>query len=512
MDNNPLTPRASNFSIASLITSDCCDDENSLYHSMTSSIETTNNHHIDCTPNLSIEKITNDYYNNHINQDLHHYRTATLTEENNGQYQQQGTIKENRSTNHKQVTNLQKSLTTIRNMEDYIQSATEKIKSTSSNMLDINKSDNEHGGGQNGNNEMKKPLHPKLSNIKMAIESKSLWDEFDKLGTEMIVTRSGRRMFPTLQVKIYGMDPTATYLLMVDFIPLDDKRYRYAFYSSSWVVAGKADPHCPGRFHVHPDSPQTGASWMKNVVSFDKLKLTNNLLDENGHIILNSMHRYQPRVHCVYSPSSKADELLVLQTQAFRTFTFPETKFIGVTAYQNHRITQLKIASNPFAKGFRDCDPEDCVAEVLNHLNSNQRLLRSHPKSNNNNSTITTHTNLSTSNPPTTNITSQTSSNIFNTAATITSRFISDPQDPTVNFISPSTYSLVNPDLASYAADAFVYSQLSDLNYRSVSEPTSSSNNHHTTRMSPYARQTFYPMYTQRDIHSPSSRTTADYA
>jgi T-box protein 1 len=76
-------------------------------------------------------------------------------------------------------------------------------------------------------------------------------------------------------------------------------------------------------------------------------------------IILNSMHRYQPRVHCVYSPSSKTDELLVQQTQAFRTFTFPETKFIGVTAYQNHRITQLKIASNPFAKGFRDCDPED---------------------------------------------------------------------------------------------------------------------------------------------------------
>ena len=37
-------------------------------------------------------------------------------------------------------------------------------------------------------------------------------------------------MFPTLQVKIYGMDPTATYLLMVDFVPLDDKRYRYAFY------------------------------------------------------------------------------------------------------------------------------------------------------------------------------------------------------------------------------------------------------------------------------------------
>ena len=61
-------------------------------------------------------------------------------------------------------------------------------------------------------------------------------------------------------------------------------------YSSSWVVAGKADPHCPGRFHVHPDSPQTGSAWMKNVVSFDKLKLTNNLLDENGHVRMIKSH------------------------------------------------------------------------------------------------------------------------------------------------------------------------------------------------------------------------------
>jgi hypothetical protein len=45
--------------------------------------------------------------------------------------------------------------------------------------------------------------------------------------------------------------------------------------------------------------------------------------------------------------------------QTYRTFIFSETKFIAVTAYQSHRTTQLKIASNPFAKGFRDCDPED---------------------------------------------------------------------------------------------------------------------------------------------------------
>ena len=97
---------------------------------------------------------------------------------------------------------------------------------------------------------------------------------------------------------------------------------------------------------------------MKQIVSFDKIKLTNNQLDDNGHIILNSMHRYQPRVHVLYMPGDRDDKRVGGGTPkpTHRTFVIPETKFMAVTAYQNHRITQLKIASNPFAKGFRDCD------------------------------------------------------------------------------------------------------------------------------------------------------------
>ena len=71
------------------------------------------------------------------------------------------------------------------------------------------------------------------------------------------------------------------------------------------------------------------------------------------------MHRYQPRCHVVVAPSppgSSPDP----RTENFKTFSFAETRFTAVTAYQNHRITQLKIASNPFAKGFRDCEPDDC--------------------------------------------------------------------------------------------------------------------------------------------------------
>lgn len=59
---------------------------------------------------------------------------------------------------------------------------------------------------------------------------------------------------------------------------------RYAFHSSSWLVAGQADIAAPSRMHFHPDSPASGSQWMKQTVSFDTLKLTNNLLDDNGHV------------------------------------------------------------------------------------------------------------------------------------------------------------------------------------------------------------------------------------
>merc|ERR550532_2256642 len=61
------------------------------------------------------------------------------------------------------------------------------------------------------------------------------------------------------------------------------------------------------------------------------------------------MHKYQPRFHLVC-----ASDIMKLQYATFRTFVYPETQFIAVTAYQNDKITQLKIDHNPFAKGFRE--------------------------------------------------------------------------------------------------------------------------------------------------------------
>lgn len=154
-------------------------------------------------------------------------------------------------------------------------------------------------------------------------------------------------MFPQMKFRLSGLDPKAKYILLLDIVAADDLRYK--FHNSRWIVAGKADPEMPKRMYIHPDSPATGEQWMSKVVSFHKLKLTNNISDKNGLTILNSMHKYQPRFHLV-----RASDILQLPYSTFRTYVFKETAFIGVTAYQNEKITQMKIDHNPFAKGFRD--------------------------------------------------------------------------------------------------------------------------------------------------------------
>ncbi|XP_048578081.1 T-box transcription factor TBX15 isoform X2 [Nematostella vectensis] len=191
--------------------------------------------------------------------------------------------------------------------------------------------------------------------IRVELQMHDLWRRFYELGTEMIITKAGRRMFPAIRVKVSGLDPHAHYILVMDVIPLDGKRYRYAYHSSKWVVAGNADAPMPGRVYIHPDSPALGEEWMRQIVSFDKVKLTNNELDQQGHIILHSMHKYQPRIHIIRKKdTSEASIDIDRPCSERKTFTFSETIFTTVTAYQNQQITRLKIDSNPFAKGFRD--------------------------------------------------------------------------------------------------------------------------------------------------------------
>ncbi|XP_041830368.1 T-box transcription factor TBX6 [Melanotaenia boesemani] len=187
---------------------------------------------------------------------------------------------------------------------------------------------------------------PRKDEVKMELENSALWKQFSSVGTEMIITKKGRRMFPGLRLKLSGLNPSLRYILLLDIVPVDNSRYR--FHGGGWQAVGGAEARLPDRVFIHPDSPATGTHWQSRTISFHYAKLTNNTLDTQGHIILHSLHRYQPRVHVVEA----RDVLRWAGGQ--HTFIFPETQFITVTAYQNNKITELKINSNPFAKGFRD--------------------------------------------------------------------------------------------------------------------------------------------------------------
>lgn len=105
---------------------------------------------------------------------------------------------------------------------------------------------------------------------------------------------------------------------------------------------------------------------MKEAVSFAKVKLTNKS-NGNGQIMLNSLHKYEPRVHLVRVGAEEQRTVCLSFLSSFfchchivctrlqvLTYRFPETQFIAVTAYQNEEVTSLKIKYNPFAKAFLD--------------------------------------------------------------------------------------------------------------------------------------------------------------
>ncbi|KAF6116535.1 T-box transcription factor T [Phyllostomus discolor] len=196
---------------------------------------------------------------------------------------------------------------------------------------------------------------PTERELRVGLEESELWLRFKELTNEMIVTKNGRRMFPVLKVSVSGLDPNAMYSLLLDFVAADGHRWKYV--NGEWVPGGKPEPQAPSCVYIHPDSPNFGAHWMKAPVSFSKVKLTNKL-NGGGQIMLNSLHKYEPRIHIVRVGGPQ---------RMITSHCFPETQFIAVTAYQNEEITALKIKYNPFAKAFLDAkersDHKDTVED-----------------------------------------------------------------------------------------------------------------------------------------------------
>jgi brachyury protein len=80
-------------------------------------------------------------------------------------------------------------------------------------------------------------------------------------------------MFPIVAVSIRGLEPEKMYTVELSFDQIDAHRWRYV--SGQWQAGTKPDPPVPRAPYQHPDSPNYGETWMRDTVSFSKVKLTN---------------------------------------------------------------------------------------------------------------------------------------------------------------------------------------------------------------------------------------------
>ncbi|XP_044013906.1 T-box transcription factor TBX3-like [Aphidius gifuensis] len=227
------------------------------------------------------------------------------------------------------------------------------------------------------------------SQVTVQLSNKELWKNFNEETTEMIITKLGRRMFPSVQIKIDGLDVNSRYCVFLEISLASERRYKYMGghgasvnnieeeTNRGWTNSGAAEPQSPihRRLYLHPDSPATGFQWMRQtVVNFNKLKLTNNVIDHNENIVLTSMHKYVTRIWIVKSSSNDLCLTNDFFSQPSMSFTLNETQFIAVTAYQNENITKLKINNNPFAKGFRLAGQGRCKKKLKNQDNKINNL------------------------------------------------------------------------------------------------------------------------------------------
>ncbi|XP_050432506.1 T-box transcription factor T-like [Adelges cooleyi] len=168
-----------------------------------------------------------------------------------------------------------------------------------------------------------------------------LWSEFLAINNEMIVTKTGRRMFPVIKTQVTGLSPGDMYTVFLEFVQVVGQRWKYI--NSEWSPTTTSDPATKNPFYKHPESPNFGKHWMEQPISFAKIKLTNRP-DNPGQTHLNSLHQYETKLHIVK----------VGDPENVQIFAMPQTRFMAVTAYQNEEVTKLKIKYNPFAKAFKD--------------------------------------------------------------------------------------------------------------------------------------------------------------
>lgn len=204
--------------------------------------------------------------------------------------------------------------------------------------------------------------------IRVELTGANIWRDFHREGNEMIITKSGRNLFPKLKVRLHGLQMNEPYTVVLEMRLATPRRFKYS--NNRWVDAGEADSQSDElRTYVQTVMPSKNATWCD--VDMKNAKISNSPVDGRGNIVLSSMHKYIPYLHVI-----RGADMHGHSAACITTVFFPETEFIAVTAYQNDEITRMKIANNPFAKGFRETGKAKCRRNQRHALQSPTTVLQ----------------------------------------------------------------------------------------------------------------------------------------
>ncbi|KAH9508677.1 T-box transcription factor tbx22 [Bulinus truncatus] len=163
-----------------------------------------------------------------------------------------------------------------------------------------------------------------------------LWSSFHRLGTEMIITKSGRRMFPVLKLRVSGLARDKMYSVRLEFAQPDTRKYRYIYNNSRWMVSGSGDALTSRPCHVNPEGPVSGQALCSQILSFERLKMTNTDCIKPGQVSLVSMQKFQPQI--VIEEVVPGESRSSAARLEHYVINFTQTSFMAVTAYQNQQV------------------------------------------------------------------------------------------------------------------------------------------------------------------------------
>ncbi|PIC37479.1 hypothetical protein B9Z55_016097 [Caenorhabditis nigoni] len=180
---------------------------------------------------------------------------------------------------------------------------------------------------------------PCSSKIKLKLANQELWQKFPQPMEMLILMKTGRKLFPTLEYSVDGLEKDALYEVELHMERANNNRYNYR--KNQWLESESDLPNTPTEKVKHSNGILTGEQWMADSICFESVRLTNdpNLKSPN-HICVQSMHKWRPVVTIRKISSENPEEGFE------KEFRLEETCFIAVTTYHNRDLVYLKLTNN----------------------------------------------------------------------------------------------------------------------------------------------------------------------